>query len=104
LTEEDEQKALSISKKIIEYLAATSICRTNTTCKFIAFGSKPCGSSWSYLLYSTSIDLEKIKTLVEDYNKKEANFNERWGVASDCAFALPPTSVTCKNNTCVPVY
>ena len=103
-TMEEDQKALISSKKIIEDLAATSICNESTECEFIALGSKPCGGPWSYLVYSTSIDVNKLESLVQDYNNNEAAFNLKWGVISDCSFVLPPTSVICENNKCVAVY
>ena len=103
-TQESEQEALNTSKKAIEDLAATSICNENTTCKYIAFGNKPCGGPWSYLVYSTSIDVEKLENMVEAYNKKEAEFNAKWGAFSDCAFAIPPTRINCENNTCIAIY
>ncbi|WP_157207119.1 hypothetical protein [Mariniflexile maritimum] len=103
-SKESEQKALNNSKKAIEALAATSVCNETTTCKFIALGSKPCGGPWSYLVYSTSIDVKKLETMVETYNKSEAAFNQKWNIASDCAYAMPPTSVNCENNTCVAIY
>lgn len=103
-TQESEQEALNTSKKAIEDLAATSICNENTTCKFIALGSKPCGGPWSYLVYSSSINVEKLENMVEAYNKKEADLNKKWGTISDCMFVSPPTSVNCENNTCVAIY
>lgn len=103
-TQETEREALNTSKIAIENLAATSICNENTSCKFIALGSKPCGGPWSYLVYSTSIDVEKLEKMVETYNKKEAEFNAKWGAFSDCAYAMPPTRVNCENNTCIAVY
>ena len=103
-TKEDEQKALIANKKPIEDLAATSVCNESTECKFIAFGSKPCGGPWSYLIYSTSINIENLENMVENYNKMEAEFNEKWGVISDCSFVLQPTSINCENNICLAVY
>jgi len=103
-TMEDEQKTLIVGKKIIEDLAASSICNESAECKFIALGSKPCGGPWNYIMYSTSIDVNKLESLVEDYNNNEAAFNLKWGVISDCSFVLPPTSVICENNKCVAVY
>ena len=88
----------------IESLANASVCNESTECKFIAFGSKPCGGPWSYLIYSTSIDTNKLEVMVEDYNQKEADYNQKYGVGSDCSVALPPTSITCENNTCVAVF
>ncbi|MEP1487814.1 MAG: hypothetical protein ABJK28_05265 [Algibacter sp.] len=104
LTQEEEQTALNILKSEIENLADTSICNDTTECQFIGLGSKPCGGPWSYLIYSTSIDTEKLESLVDTYNQKEKDFNTTWGIASDCALANPPTSVQCENNICVAVY
>lgn len=104
LTQEEEKAGLDILKSEIENLASTSICNETTTCKFIAFGSKPCGGPWSYLTYSTSIDTNNLENLVETYNQKETDFNIKWGGVSDCAFVTPPTNVECQNNICVAIY
>ncbi|CAH8282947.1 hypothetical protein EV196_101526 [Mariniflexile fucanivorans] len=103
-TQETEQQDLLVSKKAIEDLAATSVCNDSFTCKFIALGSKPCGGPWGYLIYSTSINIEKLENMVAAYNKKEAEYNNKWDVFSDCAYAMPPTSLKCENNICVAVY
>lgn len=102
--QEDEQQELATLKSEIESLASSSVCNESTECKFIGLGSKPCGGPWSYLVYSTTIDIENIKSLVETYNNKETAFNTKWGIASDCSIAIPPTSIECKNNKCVPVF
>lgn len=102
-TQEDELQELIDLKTEIENFASTSICDDTFECKFIAFGSKPCGGPWSYLVYSTSIDTNRLESLVEGYNQKESIYNTKWNIASDCALVNPPTSVTCENNICVAV-
>lgn len=104
VTKEFQLEELNSLKTEIENLSSTSICGDTFECKFIAFGSKPCGGPWSYLLYSTSINTERLENLVEEFNEKEANFNKKWGIASDCSFVTPPSSVACENKTCIPVY
>lgn len=104
LTIEEDKKELTTLRQVIEELANASECNENTACKFIAFGSKACGGPKSYLVYSTSIDVERLEMLVETYNQKDADFNIKYGVISDCAAVLPPSSVGCENNTCVAVY
>ncbi|MDD7887183.1 hypothetical protein [Flavivirga sp. 57AJ16] len=99
-----ELEQLSLLKADIEGLAKASVCNDTTECKFIALGSKPCGGPWSYLLYTTSIDVEQLKAAVKDYNTKEAAFNLKWGITSDCTFTLRPVSASCENNTCVLMY
>jgi hypothetical protein len=103
-TQEEEQAALSILKSEIENLANASVCNETNECQFIGLGSKPCGGAWSYLIYSTSIDTEKLENLVDTYNQKEKDFNATWAIVSDCALVNPPTNVECENNICVAVY
>jgi hypothetical protein len=102
--QDQESQELLDLKQTIEDLASTSVCKENTECKYIAFGSKPCGGPWSYIVYSTSIDTENLKNLVENYNQQESEYNAKWGVISDCSVNTPPISITCENNTCKAVY
>lgn len=101
--EEDKKELISL-QKTIEDLADASVCNETTECKFIAFGSKPCGGAWSYLIYSTSINVEELESMVADYNQKQADFNTKYGVISDCSAVMPPTGMKCENNTCIPIY
>ena len=60
-------------------------------CRSIAFGSKPCGGPWSYLVYSTSeSDEDRLIDLVGSYNDLEKQVNEAEGRASDCSFVSKP--------------
>jgi len=100
-SEEAERIELDNLKTEIEQLITTGVCTENTDCDFIAFGSKACGGPMSYLVYSTSINVELLKEKVSIYNTNEAAFNIKWNVISDCMFLLPPTSVDCVNGECV---
>ena len=92
-TQETEQQELATLKTEIENLANTSFCGDAFECKFIAFGSKPCGGPWGYLVYSTSIDTEELENRVERYNREEAIYNTEWGITSDCAVNNPPEKI-----------
>ncbi|MBJ7879750.1 hypothetical protein [Gelidibacter salicanalis] len=91
-------------KTTIQDLAGASVCNGNFECLYIAFGSKPCGGPWSYLVYSTSIDTLKLTNLVDTYNQLEKMLNSECGRISDCAFVVPPQRLECKNNTCIAIY
>lgn len=91
-------------KSDIETLASSSVCNDASECRFISFGSKPCGGPWTYLVYSTSIDTEALENQVAQYNQLENIFNTQYGVLSDCALAVEPIDIVCENNECVPVF
>jgi hypothetical protein len=76
-------------------------CEGASECKFVGFGSKPCGGPWEYLIYSTNADTERILDLVEDYNELEKIYNEEKGLVSYCSIAIKPDSVICDGGGCV---
>ncbi len=85
----------------IDALIESSNCNDASECRAIAFGSKPCGGPWSYLIYSTTIDTLQLQSLVEEYNEIETNYNTDCGGVSDCAFVLPPEELACEDGQCV---
>lgn len=106
-TEEDknsELKTIDALEKEIVTLAESSTCSDGTVCSYIAFGSKPCGGPWSYLVYSSSIDTQNFIDKVEQFNEMQHAFNSKHGITSDCSFVSPPSSISCLNNKCEAVY
>ena len=103
-TQEGDRAQLNSLKSEIENLANASVCSDANTCKFIGLGSKPCGGPWEYLVYSESIHEEKLEQLVDNYNKKEKDFNVKWGAISDCSITNPPSNLKCENNICIAEY
>jgi hypothetical protein len=88
----------------IEEFAATSICSEEFECRSIAFGSKPCGGPWSYLIYTTSIDTLELETLVAELNERENDYNLTCGATSDCSVPNEPVSFTCEDSQCIPIF
>lgn len=84
----------------IDTLIASSSCNDASECRYIAFGSKPCGGPWEYLVYSTSIDTLQLQNLVEEYNLLESDYNQNCDVVSDCLFVGPPQELSCENGQC----
>ena len=76
---EDERLQLDSLKNEIEQIVTEGTCTENTVCDYIAFGSKPCGGPWSYLVFSTSINVQLLKEKVAIYNQNETVFNLKWG-------------------------
>ena len=60
-------------------------------CRTIAFGSKPCGGPWEYLVFSTQrTDSTAIASRVDRYNALESQLNNDEGRISDCALPAVP--------------
>ena len=103
-SQDEEMLELLNLKDEIEQILNSENCSETATCEFLAFGSKPCGGAWSYLVYSSNIDVELLKQKVSNYNKLENNYNIKWNIISDCMAVSPPSNVECINGKCIAVF
>ncbi|MDP2068462.1 MAG: hypothetical protein Q8K04_05805 [Lutibacter sp.] len=104
LGKEDDLAELTSLQEEIELLVNSGVCSENSDCNYIAFGSKACGGPKTYLVFSTSINVELLQQKVETYNALENSFNKKWGIISDCSVPTPPVNVTCIAGKCTAVY
>lgn len=86
-------------QEILDYIA-TFPCEESIGCDFIAFGSKPCGGPWEYLVFSNAVDLVYLSDKVKNYNELENQYNIQTNAISDCSLASPPSEVGCVNGVC----
>lgn len=103
-TKEEDLADLTTLQEEIELMVDSSVCSENSNCDYIAFGSKACGGPKTYLVYSTSINVELLQQKVAAYNTLENAFNQKWGVVSDCYYVTPPPEVRCIDGKCTAVY
>ncbi|MDP3360059.1 MAG: hypothetical protein Q8S41_12015 [Lutibacter sp.] len=103
-TKEEDLAELTAFREEIELLVDSGVCSENSGCDYIAFGSKACGGPKTYLVFSTSINVELLQRKVETYNALENSFNKKWGIISDCSVPTPPENVTCIAGKCSAVY
>ncbi|WP_051691646.1 hypothetical protein [Pedobacter borealis] len=83
--------------KDIEKSAQQFTCENAGEWKFTAIGSKACGGASGYIAYSVKIDESTFLKKVEQFTKLQADYNQKWGVYSDCALIIQPKGVTCDN-------
>lgn len=98
----DEQELQQLMVEI-KALAETSKC-DNAEILSIAVGEKACGGPKIYVPYTSSINVNEFKNLVTKYTELEKTYNKKWNIASDCALAQPPKSVTCQNGKLIVQY
>jgi len=101
---DERLETLSDLSFAIEELVNASICDNAFECRYIAFGSKPCGGPWEYLIYTTSIDTLELESLVEDYNTIQNEYNLNCDAVSDCLAVTPPSGFECIDNICNPIF
>jgi len=102
--QDSDLKALTNLGNEINVLVESSVCTDETECASIAFGIKPCGGPWGYLVYSNSIDTDELIAKVERFNQMQNTYNLRYNITSDCSVVLPPDALICEDNKCKAVY
>ena len=86
-------------QKIVTYINNFP-CSATVGCSSIAFGAKPCGGPWEYLVFSNAVNVPELQAMVADYNQTETTFNVQTNAISDCMFVNPPDKVGCVNGLC----
>lgn len=92
-----DQTELERLYKDIEKSAQQFACENAGEWKFIAIGSKACGGASGYIAYSVKIDESSFLKKVKQFTKLQADYNQKYGVYSDCALVIQPKGVTCDN-------
>ncbi len=91
---------LEAKKTAIENYINTFSCSESLGCNYIAFGSKPCGGPRTYLVFSNTINLPQLQTMVTEYNEMDHLRNIQSNAVSDCSVPLPPNEIGCVNGVC----
>lgn len=66
-------------------------------------GSKACGGPKSYIAYPAKLEAQ-ILPKIENYNKKESEFNKKYNITSDCSLVGEPVGIRCINGKAEVVY
>lgn len=78
-------------------------CKGDSDCKFVPFGSKPCGGPWEFLIYSaSSSDENLLLQIVEEYNELEEKINKKHNRISDCSTPAKP-ELKCESSQCTEI-
>jgi hypothetical protein len=86
--------------KEVKAIIGEAVCRTDTDCRLIGYGAKPCGGPGSYLPYSrqgTNVSLLERK--VAELNATTREIHRKRQVLSTCMVAPEPT-VMCIESRC----
>ncbi len=92
---------LDVQLEQIKDLVASASCTENAQCSYMAYGSKACGGPQGYLVFSSEVEKEKLKNLVDTYTAAEAAYNKQNGITSDCSVVTPPQTIGCVDGNCV---
>ncbi|WP_172280307.1 hypothetical protein [Chryseobacterium sp. LAM-KRS1] len=91
-----DEVQLEKAKAVVESEIAKEKCSNPDDWKIAPMGAKACGGPKFYIAYP-KVSEEQILPLIEGYNKKEAEFNTKYGITSDCSVIAEPKGIKCKN-------
>ena len=97
LTQQDEAQKLEEMFAEIKALSTSEPCIDASQWTFTSYGSKACGGPIGYIAYSLKIDTALFLKKIEEHRKAQQEFNNKWGLNSDCSVPTKPEGVTCEN-------
>lgn len=104
LNQKQEAQNLSEMFSEIENLTISIDCENSAEWTFTSYGSKACGGPVGFIAYSLNIDVDLFQRLIEKHREKQQEFNEKWGIMSDCSIPAQPTGVICEDGNPVLQY
>jgi len=97
LTEEQERLNLIEIFSEIQSMAASVSCTNSSEWVFTSYGSKACGGPIGFIAYSTNIDTNLFLEKIAAHRVSQQEFNNKWGIVSDCSVPSQPSEVLCVN-------
>jgi hypothetical protein len=101
-TQEQEAQNLNQMLSEIESLANSEKCTDPEEWTVTSYGSKACGGPVGFIAYSSKIDTELFLEKIEEHRVAQEEFNQKWGILSDCSVPPEPTGIICENES--PVF
>lgn len=101
-----QQDQLELNRKygnIMRYINLEDVGE-NISCRSLPIGSKACGGPQGYVAFPESINQEELEEMIEEYTEFERDYNEKWGIISDCSHVSPPIEVIVQNGKCKAVF
>ncbi len=94
-TQDEDIRILDAQFSSILATANSVECTNPEEWTFTPIGAKPCGGPANFLAYSTTIDTAAFLQSVAAYTAAQEDYNEKWGLTSDCTVLTPPSGVDC---------
>ncbi len=98
-----EREDIRMMRASIDSLRDSYVCRGTDDWRVSPIGSKPCGGPASYIAYHKEIELE-ILPKIQEFTRRQAAYNQKRNLFSDCRVEPQPSGVQCKSGQAVLLY
>lgn len=98
--EAEDLRKLRIS---IDSIVVSKNCINTEEWRISPVGSKPCGGPAEYLSYHIDTETEIIPK-IQEYTKRQAAYNQRAKIFSDCIIQPQPSGLKCENGKSILLY
>ncbi|WP_292008789.1 hypothetical protein [Chryseobacterium sp.] len=96
-SQKSDHAVLTSLRTEIETKVSKEKCTDPEEWTFSPMGSKACGGPQFYITYPKKLEAELLPK-IEEYTKKEAEYNKRYSITSDCMLVSPPEKVVCNSS------
>lgn len=96
-TKQEDEQRLNMIYQQIKSMSEQVACTNEADWRFVAYSEKSCGGAIAYIPYSIKIDVPVFLKLINQYREYQQQYNDKWGIVSDCMAIPAPKSVTCEN-------
>ncbi len=88
---EEDQAVLQRMEGEARALAISTGCAAGDRCRTAPVGAKACGGPRTHVVYcATTTDTVALFRKLDELRRAEEGFNQKYGVASNCAYVSPP--------------
>ena len=101
--EEQARYLAAVLSGLLEQASAIT-CQGAAQWSFAPYGSKACGGPQGFLAYPVNDQTAQFLEDLEAYRLSEAQYNEDFGIASDCSAPATPIGVDCIQGSAVLIY
>ncbi len=95
-----EAEDLRLIRVSIDSLIQSKNCSNADDWRITPIGSKPCGGPAQYTAYHKEVENE-IVPKIQEYTRRQAAYNQRAGIFSDCMIEPQPSGLSCQNGKAV---
>ncbi|SFU65480.1 hypothetical protein SAMN05216480_111130 [Pustulibacterium marinum] len=103
-TQEEDAQSLQEQYATLKAYGQTTTCTNAADWLYTPVGTKACGGPTSYLAFHMDIDTTVFFAMVDAYTEAEKDYNEKWGISSDCSITQEPTGIDCENDLPILLY
>ena len=98
-----KRENIRVMRASIDSLRDSHTCSGTGDWRISPLGSKPCGGPAAYIAYNKEVESE-ILPRIQEFTRRQAAYNSRRNLFSDCKVEPQPTGIKCESGKPVLIF